>query len=129
MKKNIYYLIFSFVSFIISSPCYSSEWYEGGNLHEATVQAWSQSTYSNKLATAGDWFMNITKAHNPSLKSKLDKLSTPQYLVALKKFAEQLEKCTSDTIAVKSNGRAFSNPGDKAAEIASICYSSMYSVN
>jgi hypothetical protein len=118
--------MFSFVVFIFSSSCYSAKWYEGGNLHKATVQVWSQSAYSNKLATAGDWFMNITKAYNPNLKSELDKLPTSQYLVALKRFAEQLEKCTSDTIAINSNGRTFSNPNDKAAEIASICYLSMY---
>lgn len=102
------------------------EWYQGGNLHRATAKKWSESTYKNKLATAGDWFVNITKAHNLSLKSKLDSLSKPQYLIALKKFAEQLEKCTSDTIALESKGRKVSKPSDKAAEFASICYLSMY---
>lgn len=61
---------------------------------------------------------------NPSLKRKLDSLSTSQYLSALKKFAIQLETCVSDTV----NTKGFAKPNDKIAEIASICYVSMYGV-
>ena len=70
--------------------------------------------------------MSITKSHNPSLKKKLDALSAAQYLSALKKFAVQLEKCVSDTVSLNSKTRVVFNPNDKIAEIASICYTTMY---
>lgn len=30
-------------------------WFDGGNLHSATVGQWREATYQNKLATAADW--------------------------------------------------------------------------
>ncbi len=33
----------------------SKQWYENGNLHNATVAQWKGATYQNKLATAADW--------------------------------------------------------------------------
>jgi len=128
MKRIFIYIVVPFFALIISNVVYSSEWYEGGNLHQATVKTWRQSSYSNRLATAGDWFVSITKSHNPSLKRKLDTLSGTQYLSAIKKFAVQLEKCVSDTASLNSKDRVVSNPNDKIAEIASICYISMYGV-
>lgn len=128
MKSIFIYIIASFFALIVSIPVYSSEWYEGGNLHQATVKTWRQSSYSNRLATAADWFVSITKSNNPNLKRKMDNLSTSEYLVALKQFAVQLEKCVSDTASLNSKGSVFSKSGDKIAEIASICYISMYGV-
>ncbi len=128
MKSVFICIIASFFALIVSNPVYSSEWYEGGNLHQATVKTWRQSSYSNRLATSADWFVSITKLHNPSLKRKIDNLSTSEYLVALKQFAVQLEKCVSDTASLNSKDRAFSKSDDKIAEIASICYISMYGV-
>ena len=128
MKRIFIYIVVTFFALIISNVVYSSEWYEGGNLHQATVKTWRQSSYSNRLATAGDWFVSITKSHNPSLKRKLDTLSATQYHSALKKFAVQLEKCVSDTASLNSKDRVVFNPNDKIAEIASICYISMYGV-
>ena len=128
MKNIFVWLITSSVMLIIASPTYSAEWYQGGNLHRATVKTWKQSSYRNRLATAADWFVSITKSNNPRLKRKLDSLSTSQYLSTLKKFAIQLEKCVSETVNLKSKGRGFANPDDKVAEIVSICYISMYGV-
>jgi len=128
MKGLFIFIVVLFFALIISNVVYSSEWYEGGTLHQSTVKIWRQSSYSNRLATAADWFVSITKSHNPSLKRKLDTLSATQYLSALKKFAVQLEKCVSDTASLNSKGRVVFNPNDKAAEIASVCYISMYGV-
>jgi hypothetical protein len=33
----------------------SKQWFQGGNLHNATVAQWKSATYRNKLATAADW--------------------------------------------------------------------------
>ncbi len=33
----------------------AEKWFEGGNLHKATISQWKKATYRNKLATAGDW--------------------------------------------------------------------------
>ena len=42
------------------------KWYEGGSLHRANVGQWRRATYSNKLATAGDWAMT-----HPRVKAKV----------------------------------------------------------
>ena len=122
MIKNLQ-LILVFTLVLSSNVSIASEWYEGGTLHQATVDTWSHSSYSNRLATSGDWFIRISKAYNPELKRKIDALPNSQYLPTLKKFSAQLEKCVSDTINIES----FSKESDKAAEIASICYVTMYS--
>ena len=33
----------------------SAEWYDGGNLHQATMAEWGKATEANKLATCGEW--------------------------------------------------------------------------
>ena len=55
----------------------STHWYSGGNLHNATVAEWRDASYSNKLATAGDWLAStkwkghlITPADFDRLKQK-----------------------------------------------------------
>lgn len=127
--RNIFIcLIATFFALIVSDPVYSSEWYERGNLHQATVKTWKQSNYSNRLATAADWFVSITKSLNPSLERKMGNLSTSEYLITLKQFAIQLEKCVSDTASLNSKNKTFFKSDDKIAEIASICYISMYGV-
>jgi hypothetical protein len=110
----------TFLFFIfIPSISFSTEWYEDGTLHQASIQQWNNASYANRLATSGDWFVSMTKASNPMLQKNLDQLPLNQYLIRLKGFAEQLEKCTSDTVE-------FSKPSNKAAEMASICYATMY---
>ena len=34
-----------------------SKWFQGWNLHNATLAEWVKSSYRNKLATAGDWLV------------------------------------------------------------------------
>jgi len=33
----------------------STPWFQGGNLHKATIAEWKNASYQNKLATAADW--------------------------------------------------------------------------
>lgn len=107
------------LTFFVASMALSGEWYEGGNLHQATVKEWLKADYSNRLATSADWFISITKSHNPSLQSKLKQIPTEKYLKTIKAFSEQLEKCVSETaVTGKIN--------EKIVEYASICYTAMY---
>lgn len=99
----------------------TAKWYEGGTLHKATVKKWRNSSYKNRLATAADWFSAITKTHNPELKKKLDNLNNDQWLLAVKAFDQQLEKCVSDTVAET----ILFKPDDQVAKIAALCYKSM----
>ncbi|MDY7001613.1 MAG: hypothetical protein SVS15_07515, partial [Thermodesulfobacteriota bacterium] len=55
---KLVFTIFSFIFFIsVLSPLTVNcgEWYEGGNLHRATVEEWNNASYSNKIATSADW--------------------------------------------------------------------------
>jgi len=98
------------------------KWYEGGDLHRATVGQWRQASYRNRLATSADWFVNITKSHNPVLQKELKRLSLDEYLSALKTAATQLEACISGRVS------KMKYPNIKAATIATFCYKSFYSI-
>lgn len=113
-------------SLFFVNDVFSANWYEGGNLHQASVKAWRESSYSNRLATAADWFVSITKEHNPKLKKQMDSLSAYKYLSALKKHAVRLEKCVSETASLKSENGVVFKADDKIAEVASLCYILMY---
>ena len=128
MKKNITLLLILssiLVLFLTSSAC-AKEWYEGGNLHKATVKMWRDASYDNRLATSGDWFNEITKKNNPDLQKKLDNiyenLGHEAWDLAYKEFSKELEKCVSGIAAEVKLWK----PSDKVAEIASVCYISMY---
>ncbi len=69
---------------------------EAGNLHKATVRTWRNSTYSNRWHTASDWFIEITRADNPELQRKLDKLNIEQWLATVQECSKQLEICISE---------------------------------
>ncbi len=93
-----------------------------GNLHEATVRKWRNSTYNNRWHTAGDWFLEFTKAKNPEVQKKLDKLNNEQWLATVKEFSKQLEKCISEM----TSDEKLWEPDSPVAEIASVCYITMY---
>lgn len=106
----------------ISVHISAGEWYEGGDLHSKSINEWNNSTYQNRLATSGDWFVRITKKFNPSLKRKIDSLPDTRYLNTLRNFATELETCVSE---ITKDKRA-TNPNDRVAELASLCYITMY---
>ena len=95
---------------------------EAGNLHKATVRTWRNSTYSNRWHTASDWFIEITKTKNPELQKKLDKLNNEQWLAAVQEFSKQLEKCISEM----TSDEKLWGLDSPVAEIASVCYITMY---
>jgi len=42
----------------------STQWFQGGTLHGATIVQWKRASHQNKLATAGDWLAGtIWKGH------------------------------------------------------------------
>lgn len=47
-------LLLVFLLGVNSTFLIAKEWYMGGTLHKSNLVTWSQSTYANKLATAGD---------------------------------------------------------------------------
>ncbi len=93
-----------------------------GNLHQATVRTWRDSSYNNRWHTAGDWFIEMTKARNPELQKKLDKLNNEQWLAAVQESSKQLEICISEMTSDEELWGADS----PVAEIASVCYITMY---
>lgn len=69
----------------------SSNWYEGGTLHKATVALWKTSTEQNKLATCGDFMATYDK----SISS----------MAILKMRAEELKTC----IDIATSGSDYTN--------------------
>lgn len=55
-------------------------WYEGGDLHQASIGQWKAGTYENRLATSADMVAKLK--HFSSLDS-------------MKSAAEEMEKCIS----------------------------------
>jgi hypothetical protein len=126
MIKRATFSFLFILFFTVPQFASAGKWYEGGTLHTATVSRWNQSSYKNRLATSADWFVSITKQHNSSLQKKVNQLSGSQYLVTLKAFSAQLEKCVSDIANIKSGKKQALKSNDKIAEVASMCFLSMY---
>ncbi|MHA1336274.1 MAG: hypothetical protein ACTSPW_11090 [Promethearchaeota archaeon] len=70
----------------------SKQWYQGGNLHKATVAQWKGATYQNKLATAADWLV-ATKWKGY--------LKSPDDLDKLKVKAQMLVNAVDEVVTVK----------------------------
>ena len=70
----------------------SKSWYEGGNLHNATVGQWKSATHRNKLATAADWLASTKwKGH----------LNSPRDFEKIKVKANMLVKAVNKVITVE----------------------------
>jgi len=68
----------------------STQWFQGGNLHSATVAQWKNASYKNKLATASDWLVATRwKGH----------LTSPDDFDRLKLKARMLVKAVDEVIA------------------------------
>jgi hypothetical protein len=126
MIKRAAFSFLFILLFSITQFASAGNWYEGGTLQSANVSKWNQSSYENRLATSADWFVSITKKHNSSLQIKVNQLSGSQYIVTLKAFSAQLEKCVSDIANIKSGKKQALKSNDKISEIASMCFLSMY---
>ena len=82
------YFIVTLILFAISSnvPTFAAEWYEGGNLHMATLREWKNASQKNQLATCADF---IGEAFLDSY-FKLPFNSNREDSTQLKKYANQL---------------------------------------
>ena len=70
----------------------SKQWFQGGNLHNATVAQWKSATYKNKLATASDWLAATKwKGH----------LNSPDDFDKIKVKAQMLVKAVDEVVTVK----------------------------
>lgn len=68
-------------------------WFQGGNLHDASVAQWKEATYQNKLATASDWLASgLWKGH----------LNTPSDFDNIKVKAQMLVEAV-DGVVVDNN--------------------------
>lgn len=78
-------------------------WYDGGDLHRATLAEWIAATEHNRLATAGDFVAKLSKLDD------LEKLRT---------MAERLMACLDEASA----GAGKENDDKAVSEIAATCY-------
>jgi hypothetical protein len=65
------------------------QWYEGGNLHRASLREWAAASDANRLATAADFAANIFKSRNLSIDELRPKAS--DLVEAIRPSAEKPE--------------------------------------
>jgi len=68
------------------------QWFQGGNLHNATVGQWRRATYANKLATAADW-LSATKWKGH--------LNSPSDFDRIKMKAQMLVNAVDEVVTVE----------------------------
>jgi hypothetical protein len=89
-----------------SVPAIAGNWYEGGDLHRSTAEAWKEATYRNKLATAGDWAIKA-----PAVSATVQRSGD---INTLKRYAAELVSCIDTAV----NGVSVS---DGTSTIAASC--------
>lgn len=83
---------------LFASMALAQQWYEGGTLHDASLQEWKQATPENKLATIADMVSAAYKRENfvPLIQSTISSGRMP----AIKKIAQtlvgQMDKVAND---------------------------------
>jgi len=113
---NVFYILFM-ISLTICS-CGSGfvhqneaitqpQWYQGGTLHQATIQEWKSATAANQLATCADFVAAMKKTKGV----RYTDLNVMRY------DAEQLKDCMNEAI----RGDEMNGLGLKANEIAAFC--------
>ena len=60
----------------ISKNDSATKWFEGGDLHKATVGKWKSASYENKLATCGDWLTSTKWKNRLNSPQDIEKLKT-----------------------------------------------------
>lgn len=91
----------------------STEWYEGGTLHQSTMRQWKSATEANKLATVAD-MVTVVKPE----------LLTPDQV---RPYAEDLKTCVEKTGEESSGADAVEKEAESmieqstVAEIAALC--------
>lgn len=95
---------------VLSSNAFAKEWYEGGNLHGATVQQWNAADEHNKIATSGDW-VHVTT----------DNTYIRQVMAIDPKILHQLDVVLSQCVTKSAKGLAGNM---QASTLAVLCLSS-----
>lgn len=109
--------VFVVAILLFSSNVIYAQWYQGGTLHRASIAEWMAASYENRLATAADFVVSISKKENPQILSGAGSV----FLTKLKLHASELEKCISQVGAEPKASRGMS-----VAEVGSLCYITMY---
>lgn len=84
-----------------------SKWYQGGNLHSASVSQWQEAKYSNKLATAGDWALSQPRI--AKIVKNSGTMNTGKF------YAKELMKCVDEASAGEGYGNI------NVSELAASC--------
>ena len=97
--KYLRHIMFLILTVLVLSACGGSSsssssssskpdtsWFEGGNLHRATVKQWKAASYSNRLATSADFVAASQDVDYGNL-------------AEFKTMATKLEKCISTAVS------------------------------
>lgn len=84
---------------LFASMALAQQWYEGGTLHDASLQEWKQATPENKLATIADM---VSAAYNrESFVPLIQNTISSGRMPAIKKIAQtlvgQMDKVANDS--------------------------------
>lgn len=90
---------------LFASVALAQQWYEGGTLHDASLQEWDQATPENKLATIADM---VSAAYNrESFVPLIQNTIRDGRMPAIKKVAQtlvgQMDKVASDPTIVAAD--------------------------
>jgi len=111
MSKFIF--LFSILSVTFLSPSiYAAEWYEGGTLHQATLEEWKNARYKNKTATAADMAINA-----PAVNKAVQQANSMEML---KIYAVSLALCVDEVASPDVDASHL-----KVADTAALCASLM----
>ena len=66
------------------------EWFEGGSLHNSTIEEWKQARYENKLATSADWIITVSEPIKSVVRQSGD-------VNVLKPYATELVVCIDES--------------------------------
>src|SRR5690349_2591414 len=86
---------------MIATPVAAAQWYEGGNLHQATGAQWRAASDANRLATSGDWVAGLRDQFRNPVKS----------MSQVKAMATELSACVT---------KAAEGPGGAKQEVAGL---------
>ena len=78
---------------LCSMPAQAAEWYEGGTMHQASVQQFLQADYTNGLATVADWVgATVGDAHISQLNMAEYKQASNEVLVCVAQATQGVEE-------------------------------------
>ncbi len=109
--KKITLAVTILVTLILTSTAFAA-WYEGGNLHRATVSEWKRATWANKIATAGD----IVTSCCPNIVREVKRSGS---MDTLYQHALQLVTCMDTSVRGDVNGSM------RVSRLAALCISTM----